>query len=343
MTAKIQAIEYYLPEAVLTNDQLTTAYPDWSVEKIGKKTGVYARHIAGEKECASDLAVKAARKLIHATGISADRIEYLLFCTQSPDYYLPTSACLIQDRLGLGTHVGALDFNLGCSGYIYGLSIAKGLVESGQAHTILLLTAETYSKYIHPEDRSVRTIFGDAATATLIVGEDDNERESESAIGPFVFGTDGAGAENLIVPVGGQRYPDLASYLDANPSSQCAEIPGNYLCMNGSAIFNFTLQVVPRCLDQLLKKCGKEMGEIDRFIFHQANKFMLEHLRQKLKIPKEKYYLNIADFGNTVSCSIPIALRQAQMDRWLRPGHLVMLVGFGVGYSWGGTLVRLAS
>ena len=343
MKATIKGIEYYLPKATLTNEYLAEIYPDWSVNKIEKKTGIRTRHIAGENECASDLGVRASQNLLTSTGVSPKSVDYLLFCTQSPDYHLPTSACLIQHRLGLGLNVGAFDINLGCSGYIYGLSVAKGLIESGQARTILLVTAETYSKYIHANDRSVRTIFGDAGAATLVVGEENDEQSPAHSIGPFVFGTDGAGAENLIVHIGGQRFRDIENYRNKNPSPINPLISEDHLYMNGSAIFNFTLKVVPECIGQMLKKCGMGMDQIDRFVFHQANRFILDHLRQKLKIPKEKYYINMADCGNTVSCTIPIALKQAMNERWLEPGNLVMLVGFGVGYSWGATLVRVTN
>jgi 3-oxoacyl-[acyl-carrier-protein] synthase-3 len=340
MKAKIEGIEYYLPDETLTNEYLAEIYPEWSIEKIENKTGVRRRHIAKDGECASDLGIKAAEKLFLSTGFSKDSIDFLLFCTQSPDYRLPSSACLIQDRLGLGQHAGALDINLGCSGYIYGLSLAKGLIESGQARNILFITAETYSKYIHPDDRSVRTIFGDAAAATIIVRTDETLDESEQFIGPFVFGTDGSGGGNLIVPVGGSRFPTLDTYRNRNQSLKASDIPETNLYMNGSEIFNFTLRVVPECFRQLLKKSGKDVSEIDRFVFHQANRFMLDHLRRKLKIPKEKYFADISNCGNTVSCTIPIALKQAQVDRWLEPGHLVMLIGFGVGLSWSAALIQ---
>lgn len=341
MIATIRQIEYYFPEGTLTNADLKQAYPDWTVEKIEKKTGVHTRYIAGEKECATDLAVRAVSKLIDSSKIPKNLIDYILFCTQSPDYFLPTSACLLQHRLHLSKHVGALDFNLGCSGYIYGLSIAKALIETGQARVILLITAETYSKYIHPEDRSVRSIFGDAASATLIVGERDDNRVMPDAIGPFVFGTDGSGGENLIVPVGGHRHPNSSSYQKTGSQAGGSVFSGKHLYMNGPALFNFALQEIPGCVHRLLEISEKTPSDIDRFIFHQANGFILEHLRQKLKIPAEKFFIDMQDGGNTVSCTIPIALKRAQMNGWLEPGQLIMLVGFGVGYSWGATLIRL--
>src|SRR5579884_3376661 len=199
--AAIEAIEYHLPEAVLSTSDLANAFPGWSVEKIDEKTGIHERHIAAPDECASDLGIAAARKLFDSGACRPEDIDFVLLCTQSPDYFLPTTACLVQDRLGIPTHAGAFDFNLGCSGYIYGLGIAEALIASGQASRVLLLTAETYTKFLHPRDKSVRTIFGDAAAATLLRATD----SKEPLLGPFVYGTDGKGAPNLIVRTGGMR------------------------------------------------------------------------------------------------------------------------------------------
>lgn len=338
-TASIAAIEYYLPETTLTNEMLVQEYPDWTVEKVAAKTGIHERRIAAPGECSSDLAVKAAEKLFAAGAAKPADIDYLLFCTQSPDYFLPTTACLLQERLGLPRSVGALDFNLGCSGFVYGLSLAKGLIETGQARNVLLLTAETYSKFIHPADRSVRTIFGDGAAATLISAVESTAWPGP-AIGPFVFGTDGQGACNLIVGTGGMRRPASERRGDL-PACPASDAPNpDYLFMDGAEIFSFTLAAVPRAVRELLAASGKQLSDIDLFVFHQANQHMLEHLRAKLKIPPERFSICLKRCGNTVSSTIPITLHEAVRDGTLRPGHLVMLVGFGVGYSWAATLVR---
>lgn len=333
--AAITAIEYYLPPGKLTNEQLAEQFPEWAPDKISAKTGIYQRHVADEETCSSDLGVAAA-KLLFGTGCcTPGDIEFVLLCTQSPDYFLPTTACLIQDRLGIPTTAGALDFNLGCSGYVYGLSLAKGLVETGQARKVLLIAAETYSKFIHPEDRSVRTLFGDAGAATLVEALQGTESEY---LGPFVFGTDGSGGGNLIVPTGGLRCRPIAEaevITDASGSRRTA----NHLYMNGAEIFTFTLATVPGSVSAVLSKSGLSLGDIDLFVFHQANAYMLEHLRRKCNIPPDRYYVAMEDCGNTVSCSIPIALKRAQTAGVLQAGMKVMLVAFGVGYSWGATLV----
>ena len=338
MKAAIRAIEYYLPEKAVTTEQLSAEFPEWPVQKIDEKTGIQVRHIAGEDECSSDLGVAAARKLFESGSCAPQDIDYVLFCTQSPDYFLPTTACLIQDRLGIPVSAGALDFNLGCSGFVYGLGLAQGLIESGQATRLLLITAETYSKFIHPRDRSVRTIFGDAAAATLVTAVD----AEDALIGPFVFGTDGRGANNLIVPAGGlRRARSTETAREVTDDSGCVRSQ-DHLFMDGAEIFNFTLKAVPQSVCQLLERGHKTLEEIDLFVFHQANRYMLDYLRRKIKVPQEKFYVAMGHCGNTVSSTIPIALKHAQLEGRLKSGDLTMLVGFGVGYSWAAGLARWA-
>ncbi len=336
MHAALCAIDYYLPETVVSTVDLSAQFPEWSVEKIDQKTGIQERHIAGAGECSSDLAVAAARKLFDSGVCTPQSIDYVLLCTQSPDYFLPTTACLVQDRLKIPTSAGALDFSLGCSGYIYGLGLAEGLIASGQASRILLLTAETYSKFIHPRDKSVRTLFGDAASATLVIAT-----EAETPfIGPFVYGTDGSGGPNLMVATGGMRQARNTETSVAAEDSNGNVRSRDNLFMNGGEIFNFTLSAVPDSVAELLRRTGKSFDQIDLFVFHQANRYILDHLRKRMKIPAEKFYVAMSHCGNTVSSTIPIALKHACLENRLAAGATVMLVGFGVGYSWGATLVR---
>jgi 3-oxoacyl-[acyl-carrier-protein] synthase-3 len=334
MSAVISAIEYELPAGVLTNADLCEDFPDWAPEKIAEKTGIETRHIVADDETAADLAVRAAQKLFARRAIDPATIDFIILCTQSPDYFLPTSACLIQARLGIPTTAGAFDFNLGCSGFVYGLGLCKGLIETGQASRVLLLTADTYSKFMNRRDRSVRTIFGDAAAATLVEAQ-----ETPEAIGPFDYGTDGRGAENLIVRTGGLRA------LKRGGGEEECDDAGNWrstddLFMNGPEIFNFTLKSVPRTVQALLEKAGRSIDDVDAFVFHQANRYMLEHLRKKLKLDVAKFVIEMEHCGNTVSSTIPIALVHAVEHGQVRPGQLVMLVGFGVGYSWASCLIR---
>lgn len=322
MRVGITGIAYHLPDAVLDNDALARLAPKFQPDKVRDKTGIDRRHIAAPGECASDLAAAAARRLFDETGRAPRDVDYLIFCTQAPDYFLPSTACLLQQRLGLPSSAGALDINLGCSGFVYGLGLAGGLIASGQARQVLLLTADTYSKFMGAGDVGTRSIFGDGAAATVI---EEVPGAAGGELGPFVYGTDGCGAEHLIVRGGALREPGGA----AGP-----------LHMNGPEVFNFTLAAVPSAVRQLLDRAGLAQGDIDLFVFHQANATMLEALRRKLEIEPARFYVALDETGNTVSSTIPIALRRAQRDGRLKPGMRLMLVGFGVGYSWGATILR---
>lgn len=334
--AAIRGIEYSLPEGVESTADLAAEFPEWAVAKISERTGVRTRHIAAPGECASDLAAAAAAKLFASGKCAASDIDFVLLCTQTPDYLLPTTACVLQDRLGIPTSAGALDFNLGSSGFVYGLLLAKGLIETGNAKNVLLLTADTYSKLIHPADKSVRTIFGDAAAATLISAASD----TEPRLGPFVFGSDGSGAANLMVPAGGMRLPRSAETAVVEKDSSGNLRSRDHLFMDGGEIFAFTLRSVPKLVTGLLEKSGKTRDEIDLFVLHQPNRAMLDTLRKQLRVPPERFYIHLEDCGNTVSATIPIALKSAELDGALKPGALVALIGFGVGYSWCAALVR---
>ena len=334
MKAFIKAISYYLPEEVLDNDHLTMEFPEWDVDKVYNKVGVLERHIAGQHETAGDLAEKAARKLFAEYGISASEIDFILLCTQSPDYLLPSTACLLQHRLGIPTSAGAYDFDLGCSGCIYGLATAKGLLAAGLVKNVLLLTAETYTKYLHPDDKSNRSIFGDGAAACLISSEC-----GFAEIGDFVFGTDGSGADNLMIKSFGarQRHASCMESIDDDGHIR----RDDYLYMNGSAIFNFTLETVPTMVQDLLIKSGLEKNDIDYYIFHQANKYMLNTIRRVCCIEKDRFFVDIEHTGNTVSTTILIGLKECIDNGTLKPGMRVMTCGFGVGLSYGATLLSM--
>lgn len=330
MKAFIKDIAYYLPEKVLTNEQIAEMFPEWSAEKVANKVGITERHISAADETATDMAYKAAEALF-AQGIDRSCVDFVLLCTQSGDYFLPSSACLLQDRLGLSKHCGALDFNLGCSGYEYGLAMAKGLIMAGIAKNILLLTAETYTKYIHPQDKGNRTIFGDGASASLI------STEGFAEIGEVVVGTDGSGAENLIVRSLGARHKEPLN--DLRISEEEGLVSGDHLYMHGGNVFNFTADVVPPMVEELLRKSGLEQDDVDLWIFHQANKYMINYLRKLLEIDKEKFYLYMEHVGNTVSSTIPIAMVEARREGRLHGN--VLLAGFGVGLSWGGVMLKI--
>ncbi|MGJ1205398.1 3-oxoacyl-ACP synthase III family protein [Sphingobacterium lactis] len=333
MGITIQALEYYLPENKVTNEDLKRNFPDYDFGKFESKVGIKNRYWASKSETALDLAEKACLKLFDK--INKEDIEYIIYCTQSPEYILPTTACLLQDRLGLAKSVGAFDFNLGCSGYVYGMSMAKGLIESGQVNSVLLVTAETYSKYLNQNDKSNRAIFGDGASATYLT------KGENQGLGQFAFGSDGSGAEKLIIKNGGAKNscisnPELKTYGSDNHYTD------NDLYMNGPEIFNFTSENIPSFTKEVLSKNNLEQSDVDYYIFHQANSFMLEFLRKRIKIDKEKFYVNMEDGGNTVSNTIPIALKRLSEELGnINESKKILIVGFGVGLSWAGGLIEI--
>ncbi len=317
----IKKIEYYVPKKKLTNYEINSINNNWTPEKIEEKIGIKNRFVVQKNETALDLAYQACEKLFNS-GVEKSSIDSLILCTQSPEYFLPTTACILQDRLGLNKNSYCLDFNLGCSGYIYGLAMAKGLIEIGVAKNLLLVTSETYTKYISDEDASNRSLFGDAATVTLI------SKDRNNKIKDFVFGTDGSGFKNLIVEQGATK-----NLNSTHPS---------IFFMNGPEIFSFTNSNIPKLINETLIKNNFEFDKIDYFVFHQANKYMLEHLRKKIGIEKDKFLIDMEDFGNTVSNTIPIVLANKFFKKSIsKQNKYVMLVGFGVGYSWGATIIKI--
>lgn len=323
--ASIASIEYALPTRIRTNADIAEEFPDWDIERISAKTGILNRHIAGPGEAVSDLAVDAARRVFAVEGIDRSRTDYLILCTQTPDYFLPTTACLVQERVGLPKSCGAVDINQGCSGYVYGLGLATALIQSGQARQVLLITADTYSRHLRAQDKAVHMIFGDGAAATLLVAD------RVPRIRHFVYGTDGSGAEKLIVRGGAGR--EMAGGGNIEPAADAG------LTMDGPEIFAFSLDVVPKLINQVLAEAGIGLESVDFLVLHQANRFMLDALARRVDCPEHKLLRAYTDFGNTVSSTIPIALAEARNNGRLRPGMRILLVGFGVGLSWAGCLL----
>ena len=331
--ASIRAISVHLPEKILDNAELVRQFGTWTEHKIFAKTGVTKRHVV-EDELVSDLATSAGEKLFEEHGIDRNEIDFLLLCTECPDHFLPATACIVQDRLGLRKNIGALDYNLGCSGFIYGLALAKGLVLGGLARKILLITAETITRTIHPQDKSTRTIFGDAAAAILI------EASETAGIGEFSLGTDGSGASKLMIPAGAWAHPSSEETRRETTNRWGNTRTLENLYMDGPEILNFTLEIAPPCMDEILRKNGVTLDDVKLVVLHQASFMLLEKLRDELKIPEEKFVINVGDYGNTVSCTIPIALRDMEKAWRLTRGDKVLVMGFGVGLSWGGTVLE---
>lgn len=324
--ATLGPVSVYLPAKIETADELKELYPDWNMDAIHEKTGIYSRYIAAADEFCSDMATRAAENLFAEYKIDRSKIDFILLCTQTPDYPIPTTACLVQHRLGLDKECGALDFNLGCSGYVYGLSLADGLIRTGVGKNILLITSETYTKYIDSEDRSLRTIFSDAATASLITASE------EATLGPFHFGTDGSGADMLIAYGRGSRPEELSIKPRHRKRWKSS------LYMDGSELIKFTNLAIPQLVRKLLHKADLTLPEVDLFLMHQATRKMIDGLSETLALPPEKVPIEMEHYGNTVSSTLPILIHNLRKHGEQTRGKYSMLLGFGVGLSWGGCI-----
>jgi 3-oxoacyl-[acyl-carrier-protein] synthase-3 len=333
MNTSVRALSVYLPEKILDNPELVRQFGTWTESKIFAKTGVSRRHVA-EGELVSDLAANAGRALFEERGIRPEEVDFLLLCTECPDHFLPSTACIVQDRLGLRKSSGALDYNLGCSGYVYGLALAKGLIAGGVARKVLLITADTITRTIHPKDKSTRAIFGDAATATLL------EASDKEGVGKFSLGTDGSGAGKLMIPAGAWARPSSPeTRVETTNRWGNVRTPEN-LYMDGPEVLKFTMDVAPPCFHEILKLNEVTLSDVNLVILHQASRMLLERARDALQIPEEKFVIHIENYGNTTSSTIPLALYDMEREGRLKKGDRVMVMGFGVGLSWGGTVLR---
>jgi 3-oxoacyl-[acyl-carrier-protein] synthase-3 len=319
----INEVEYFLPSIKENNLKFLNQIGKNKIvsKKIVRKIGIKNRRVAEKNIYSNDLAVKSAKKVLKK--LNRKSIDFLIYCTQTPDYLIPTNACILQDQLKLKKQIGAFDINLGCSGYVYSLSIAKSLIISGQANNILLITSDTYSKFIKKDDLSTRLIFSDSSTSTLISSK---KKKNSYKILNSTYGTDGSGYKDFILKNFGTKFRN-------NTTND-----GNYIKMNGASIFDFTLKEIPAAINFFLKKNNLKLNKIDHFIFHQANEFIIENLQKKMKILKKKVIIDVKDIGNTVSGTIPIVLKKHKNN--IKKGSYILLVGFGVGLSWGITLIK---
>ena len=325
--AAIRAIAGYLPPHVEAND---------TEGRSAEALGIRERHIAAG-ESASDMAVLAAEALLEGYGVEPVEADFLLLCTQWPDYQMPTTACLVAERLGLAKSVGALDYNLGCSGYVYGLALAKGLVEAGLASRLLLVTASLYTQWAAPTDSATRPVFGDAATATLIEAVE----ADAPLLSAFSFGTDGKGAEKIIVPAGGSRAPFRATPVAVQEDEHGSRT--NYdAFMDGQGIMYFTLHRVPQLVEDVLQRGGLTREQLDYCVFHQPNRFMLNYVQKKCRLQEVPFYNDVELTGNTVSSTIPLGLEHILAEKPSGGLRHVLLAGFGVGLSWAGCLADLS-
>ena len=331
INCKISNIEFVLPSVLLDNNFFKANHPEYNFNKFEKNVGIKSRHVCADNESTLTLAINAINKLINKNNIDKNNIDFLILCTQSPEYMLPTTSCIIQERCGLPNSMGAFDINLGCSGYTYGLSIAKAMIGSGQAKNVILVTSETYSKYINKKDLINSLLFGDAATATLISKSEYNGIEN------FIFGTDGSGYDKLIVK---NNFFNKAKTSPEKTYSNFNVYTDNNLYMDGPEVFNFTLGKIPILVEEVYKKNKTNNEAISKYIFHQANMMLLEFVRRKAKIDKSKMFYSLSNTGNTVSNTIPIALKEYSK---IRPNNdeKIVLAGFGVGLSWCGGIINL--
>ena len=323
-------IEYYLPEQVVHNSYFREQFPEWKVDQTALRTGVLERHIARPDETAYDLALMAAKKLLDKNPSLSEKIDGIIFCTQSPDYVMPSNAFLLQRDLGLKKNILAFDYNLACSGFIYGLVMATSFIRSGVAKNLLLVTADTYSKYLAEGDRSTRMLFGDGAAVSWIGQVVDGGSEPLiSSFGDFLLSSDGSGWDQFLIRSGGSRQP-----------KSCRDAPdyNDKIAMNGLRVLNFVNDRVIKQLFELLANNCLAAEEIDQFFFHQASGLALESLRKKLKIGDEQMFSNLSAVGNTVSASVPILIKDYFSHNTLPKGSRLLLSGFGVGYSWGSML-----
>ncbi len=341
----LNAISYYLPKKTLDNETIIKDFFHYGGSREGEitseslysKCGINNRFVADLEETSKDLGNKAAEKLFEEWDIAKSTIDYLIFVRDASDYKGPNTSCIMQHNLGLPQTVAAIDIQHGCSGWVYGLSISKALITAGMAKRVLLITADVPTRIIHPEDIDIRSIFSDGAAASLISGEI-LENGINSAIGDFIFGTDGAGEKVLYTERSSVRHPADIAYLKKYEHLP-SKLEAGRLRMDSAKIFLFAFRCVPKLITELLEKHKMQMDDIDLFIFHQANGAMLEFLRKRIKIPEDKFINNVENIGNTIGSTIPIAMKQSVDNNKIKPGNRIMVLGFGIGFSWGGTIL----
>ena len=326
--------ESELGTQVVSHGELVERFGLQAMGRVLDRAGIRTRRVAPSGISGSDLGFAAAERLLAKHHIDRASIDLLIFCTQSPDYWLPTTACILQDRLGLGP-CAAFDINLGCSQYVYALSVAHSMIVAKCSNRALVITGDTMSHFVNPLDRSVVPLMGDAGTATLV----GPAGAGEGFLG-FELGTDGSGHQHLMIPAGGARIP-----LSDETGIETTDAEGNVrskenLFMNGVAIFHFAISTVPGVIRSLLGKLQLRVEDIDLYLFHQANKYMLDHICKKMGIPGNKTHFYIEDIGNTSGSSLPVVLGDALQRGKIRPGSKVLIIGFGVGLSWGATVVQ---
>lgn len=325
--SRIAAIGTCVPVKIYDNIADTKQFKKNEVRKVTAMAGVSQRRIADESICSSDLCVAAAENILDTLGWTRDTIDALIMVTQSPDYLLPSTACVAQERLGLTDECAAFDVGLGCSGYPYGLWIASMMLQKGGLERVLLLHGETPTRFSDASDRSVSLLFGDSGSATAIEAKEEHKAKKWY----FKLHSDGSGYQDMIIPAGGFR-----NRMSEDPSQHCVH-------MNGANIFNFTIKRVPQLIHDTFALSNRTVEDIDYFIFHQSNRFIINHLIKKCKLQAAKVPIILKKYGNTGGASIPLAITQGNLDFDQKPSLQILLLGYGVGFSWGSALVDLSS
>jgi len=321
----IVGITTCVPSARFDNLKDTLQFSESEVRKVVAMAGVAARRIVDTTTCSTDLCFAAATHLIKSVDCRPETIDGLILITQTPDYFMPSSSCLLHNRLGLSKDCASFDINLGCSGYSYGLWLSAMMLSGASCRKVLLLHGETPTRYADKADRSVSLLFGDAGSATLL----ETSSSSTPAYWYFILKTDGAGFADLIIEAGGFR-----DRFSSDPRKHS-------VAMNGANVFNFTITVLPPLIRDTLALCGMSPQEIDYYIFHQSNQFIMNHVVKRVGLQPEKVPIILKEFGNTGGPSIPLAITQGNLTRPTERPLNLMLLGYGVGLSWGSALVHL--
>lgn len=334
MKAYIKHISSYLPLKKVSNDDFFKQFPELKTkEDTLSKIGVSNRHVIDKETTASDIALHAAKKLFEETNIDRNEIDVLIFCSTEFDHYTPTTSAILQHRLNLATNIAAMDIVSSCTGFIHSLSIAKGMIEANDHKNVLLLCVSTLTKTFHEKDANSHYLFGDAATAILIGGR------REEGVGKITIGTDGSRKDYIIVKDGGGRNKlTPESYKEIENEFGNSTARANFF-MNGTGIFLFGLKTVPTLVEQILSENKINKDEVDYFVFHQANAFLLKTLQKKLNIPDEKFIIFMENTGNTVAASIPLALQHLFYQKKIQKGSKILIAAFGTGLTWGGTII----
>ena len=335
MNAAVTAIHYCLPPGRSTNEELALRFDPRLLNSISKMAGITERRVAPAGVTASDLAQVAAQRLMESRGVAPEQIDLLVFVSQTGDHQIPATACSLHGRLKLSTKCAAFDINLGCSGYPYSLAVVDGLMRSGLSKKALLLNADTLTQVIHPGDRGLVPLHGDGAVATLLEPVEDG-----TGLRGILLGTDGTGAGHLMIPASGARKPRTEAtrkdIVDSTGSVRSEE----HLAMNGPAIFHFSVYKVPEVIREALTKFGVGIEELDLVILHQANRMMLDLVYKAVGVPEAKRFYFMEKVGNMSGASTPMVLGEAVRQGRVRPGSLTLLASFGVGLSWGVSLIR---